>query len=66
MSTPIEQEIEEIRDELASRVGQHRAIASALDVHYNWVRRFASGELVEPGAVKYANLKQWLEDNEYP
>ena len=61
MSTHIEQEIEEIRVEIKARVGQHRAISKALGVHYNWVRRFASGELKEPGAVKYAHLKAWIE-----
>jgi len=60
MSTSIEQEIEEIRAEVQARVGQHRAISEALGVHYNWVRRFVSGELKEPGAVKYAYLKDWL------
>lgn len=63
MSTEITKEIEETRSELKSRVGQHKAIAAALGVHYNWVRRFASGDLREPGAVKYANLKEWLNHN---
>ena len=63
MASQIEQEIEEIRADLKSRVGQHRAIAAALDVHYNWVRRFAFGELKEPGAVKYAHLRDWLAHN---
>ncbi len=63
MSTPIEQEIEEIRAEVQARVGQHKAISEALGVHYNWVRRFVSGELVEPGAIKYSHLKQWLRDH---
>ena len=63
MSTPIEKEIEEIRAEIKARVGQHRAIAVDLGVHYNWVRRFASGELKEPGAVKYAHLREWLDNH---
>lgn len=66
MSSTIEKEIEKIRAETASRRGQHRAIAEALDVHYNWVRRFASGALVEPGAVKYAHLKDWLTRHKRP
>lgn len=32
-----------------------------MGVHYNWVRKFASGHLVEPGAVKFAKLEKWLE-----
>jgi len=63
MSTSINKEIEEIRAEVIARVGQHRAIAADLGVHYNWVRRFASGELKEPGAVKYAHLKEWLDSH---
>lgn len=63
MASRIEKEIEETRAEVKARVGQHRAIAAALGVHYNWVRRFASGELKEPGAIKYAHLKDWLSHN---
>lgn len=66
MSIPIEQEIEKIRAEVRARTGQHRAIAEALNVHYNWVRRFASGVLVEPGAIKYAHLKDWLKHHKKP
>lgn len=63
MSTPtIEKRIERAREEIRNRVGQHRAIAAALGVHYNWVRRFASGALKEPGAVKFAHLEEWLSD----
>ena len=62
MSTPerIEKRIERAREAVRQRVGQHRAIAAALGVHYNWVRRFASGALQEPGAVKFAHLEEWL------
>lgn len=56
----IEKRIEKARESVKSRVGQHRAIALALGVHYNWVRRFASGALREPGAVKFAHLEAWL------
>lgn len=56
----IEKRIEKARESVKSAVGQHRAIAAALGVHYNWVRRFASGALQEPGAVKFAHLEEWL------
>lgn len=56
----IEKRIEKARQDVKSRVGQHRDIAKALGVHYNWVRRFASGVLAEPGAIKFANLEDWL------
>ena len=65
MSTPemdkIEKRIETARKAVRQRVGQHRQIAADLDVHYNWVRRFASGDLKESGAVKFAHLEDWLE-----
>ena len=63
MSTPmtIEKRIEKARKQVQERVGQHREIAAALGVHYNWVRRFASGVLKEPGAIKFAHLEEWLE-----
>ena len=64
MSTPkmekIEKRIEAARKAVRQRVGQHRQIAVDLDVHYNWVRRFASGALVEPGAIKFDHLEEWL------
>ncbi len=63
MASQIEKEIEDIRAEVRARVGQHRAISAALGVHYNWVRRFASGDLAEPGAIKYAHLKEWLDSH---
>lgn len=59
----IEKRIEKARQAVKERVGQHRAIAAALGVHYNWVRRFASGALQEPGAVKFAHLEEWLAKN---
>jgi hypothetical protein len=59
----IEKRIEKARQDVKSRVGQHREIAKALGVHYNWVRRFASGALQEPGAIKFAHLEEWLEKN---
>ena len=57
----IEKRIEKARQQVRDRIGQHRAIAESLGVHYNWVRRFAAGQLVEPGAVKFAHLEEWLE-----
>lgn len=59
----IEKRIEKARKAVLQRVGQHRAIAEALGVHYNWVRKFASGALVEPGAIKFAKLEAWLDEN---
>jgi transcriptional regulator with XRE-family HTH domain len=59
----IEKRIEKARQDVRSRLGQQREIARALGVHYNWVRRFASGELVEPGAIKFAHLEEWLAKN---
>lgn len=56
----IEKRIERARGAVKGRIGQHREIAKALGVHYNWVRRFASGLLAEPGAIKFANLEDWL------
>ena len=56
----IEKRIEKARESVKSAVGQHRAIAASLGVHYNWVRRFASGALAEPGAIKFARLEDWL------
>jgi hypothetical protein len=56
----IEKRIEKARKAVRDAAGQHRAIAEALGVHYNWVRKFASGALVEPGAVKFAKLEEWL------
>jgi hypothetical protein len=61
--TTIEKRIEKARADVKSRVGQRRAIAAALDVHYNWVRKFAAGTLKEPGAITFAKLEQWLADN---
>ena len=65
VSTPmdIEKRIERARKAVIAATGQHRAIAEALDVHYNWVRKFAAGTLVEPGSVKFAKLEKWLEDH---
>ena len=62
----IEKRIEKARQSVKERIGQHRAIAAALGVHYNWVRRFASGALQEPGAVKFARLEEWLAKNPAP
>jgi hypothetical protein len=59
----IEKRIEKARKAVVQRKGQHRAIAGALGVHYNWVRKFAAGTLVEPGAVKFAKLEAWLAEN---
>jgi hypothetical protein len=59
----IEKRIEKARKAVQASVGQHRAIAEALGVHYNWVRKFSSGALVEPGAVKFAKLEAWLAKN---
>ena len=56
----IEKRIEKARDSVKSAVGRHREIAAALDVSYNWVRRFASGALREPGAITFARLEDWL------
>jgi transcriptional regulator with XRE-family HTH domain len=56
----IEKRIEQARRQVQERVGQHREIASALGVSYNWVRRFVSGALQEPGAIKFAHLEEWL------
>jgi len=59
----IERRIEKARKAVKAAVGQHREIAAAVGVHYNWVRQFASGQLVEPGAVKFARLEKWLEEH---
>jgi transcriptional regulator with XRE-family HTH domain len=56
----IEKRIEKARESVKSSVGQHREIAKAVGVSYNWVRRFASGALQEPGAIKFAKLEDWL------
>lgn len=56
----IEKRIEKARESVKQAVGRHREIAAFLDVSYNWVRRFASGALQEPGAVKFAHLEEWL------
>lgn len=56
----IEKRIDRAREAINARVGQHREIAKALGVSYNWLRRFASGALQEPGAVKFAKLEEWL------
>lgn len=56
----IEKRIEKAREAVKGLVGQHREIAKAMGVSYNWVRRFASGDLVEPGAAKFAKLEDWL------
>jgi hypothetical protein len=58
----IEKRIEKARKAVRDAVGQHRAIAAALGVHYNWVRQFADGILKEPGAIKFAKLEAWLAD----
>lgn len=56
----IDKRITKARESVNQAVGRHREIARALGVHYNWVRRFASGALVEPGAAKFAKLEDWL------
>lgn len=56
----IEKRIEKARESVKQAVGRHREIAAFLDVSYNWVRRFASGALQEPGAIKFAKLEDWL------
>lgn len=56
----IEKRIETVRESVKQAVGHHREIAAAVGVSYNWVRRFASGALVEPGAAKFAKLEAWL------
>ena len=56
----IEKRIEKAREAMNARVGQHRELAKAVGASYNWVRRFASGALQEPGAVKFARLEEWL------
>jgi hypothetical protein len=61
VKTDIEKRIERARRDVASRIGQQKQISQDLGVHYNWVRQFASGDLVEPGAVKFAHLEEWLE-----
>jgi hypothetical protein len=56
----IEKRIEKARESVKNSVGKHREIAQALGTSYNWVRRFASGALQEPGAIKFAKLEDWL------
>lgn len=56
----IEKRIEKARQSVKSRIGQQAEIARSLGVHYQWVRRFASGALKEPGAIKFAHLEDWL------
>lgn len=56
----IEKRIENARKTVISQVGRHREIAKAVDSSYNWVRRFASGALKEPGAIKFAKLEDWI------
>lgn len=57
----IEKRIEKARSDVANLRGRQAEIARHLGVHYNWVRQFANGDLVEPGAVKFAHLEEWLE-----
>ena len=56
----IEKRITKAREAVKTSVGRHREIAKAVGVSYNWVRRFSSGALQEPGAVKFAHLEDWL------
>lgn len=56
----IEKRIEKARQAVRERIGQQAEIARDLGVHYQWLRRFASGTLKEPGAVKFAHLEEWL------
>lgn len=56
----IEKRIEKARESVKQAVGRHREIAKELGTSYNWVRRFASGVLAEPGAIKFARLEDWL------
>ena len=59
----IEKRIEKARKAVLAAVGQHRAIAEAVGVHYNWVRQFSDGRLKEPGAIKFDRLERWLADH---
>lgn len=56
----IEKRIEAARAKVAALKGRQAELARHLGVHYNWVRRFSSGELVEPGAVKFDHLEEWI------
>ena len=56
----VEKRIEKAREAVKASVGRHREIAATIGVSYNWVRRFASGALAEPGAIKFAKLEDWL------
>lgn len=57
----IEKRIEAARVRVASLRGQQAELARYLDVHYNWVRRFADGTVREPGAIKFERLEEWLD-----
>lgn len=62
-SNNIEKRIEKARRQVREREGQRAEIARHLGVHYNWVRKFASGALVEPGAIKFDHLEAWLKEH---
>jgi transcriptional regulator with XRE-family HTH domain len=59
----IEKRIERARIEVAKRLGEQAEIARAMGVSYSWLRRFISGKIVEPGAIKFDRLEQWLKSH---
>lgn len=59
----IEKRIEKARTAVSGRIGEQAEIARAIGVSYPWLRRFISGKIKEPGAVKFAKLEAWLESH---
>ena len=59
-SMNIEKRMEKARNQVANLQGRQSELARDIDVSYQWLRKFASGDLVEPGAVKFDRLEAWL------
>ena len=56
-------EIEAARKLTLAHKSQATEIANYVGVHRNWVLRFATGQVGEPGAIKFAKLQEWLSEN---
>lgn len=56
--------VEKARRRVRALDGSRQRIARDIGAHYNWVRRFGDGLIKEPGAIRFAELEEWLIDND--
>lgn len=58
--------IQTLRNELASRRGDWRALCDATGLSYWWLIKFAQGRIREPGLSKIEALQRFIDANPLP